>query len=114
MNKVNYVQFCSEYDDVIQERPYKPDFENKSANKAYTELVHVATNGFRSGRAPGLSCDDFVGQYGLFAMGSMHDSTDLAVKIGFKKETPRTLMGLIFVQRDANFTITNVGGVKDA
>ena len=110
---VDYVQFVSEYDDVIQERPYKPDFEDKSANKAYTELVHVTTDGFRSGRLPGLTCDDFVGQYGLFAMGSMHDSTDLAVKIGFKKATPRPLMGLIFVQRDAYFTIANAGGVMN-
>ena len=97
----------------IQHKAYEPDFPKTNAARSYAGLVQVTSDGFRTGRSLGLTGEDFIGQYGLFAINNIFDSTDLAVKVGFNKETSRTLMGLIFVQRDAYFSVTGGGGIKN-
>ncbi len=110
---VNYVQFFSNYDNNILQKAYEPDFANNNTNRSYAAFVQAATNAFRSGQLPGLTCDDFQGQYGLFAIDKLSYSGDLSVKIGFKQPTPRLLTGVLFTQRDAYFTINGASGVMN-
>ena len=43
----------------------------------------------------------------------MPDCGDISVKVGFGKPTPRPLVGVLFTQRDAYFTISGAGGVMN-
>ena len=102
---VNYVQFYSDHNKELLHRPYEPDFENENANRSYTQLVRIASDGFHTGCTPGLTNTDFLGPYGLFAIDNLPKYGRLTVKVGFSKPTPRLLHGIIFVQDDASFTV---------
>ncbi len=110
---VNHLQFYSEEDEPILQKPYKPDFANKNTNRSYNQFLQVATNGFRTSYNPGLTAEDFIGQYGVFGLDKMPDMSQMSFQVGFDKPTTRTLYGLLFIQRDAYFTIDGFGGVKN-
>jgi len=107
--EVNHIQFYSDHEDQLLHKPFKPDFANENANRSYAALVQAATDGFRTGCAPGLSCNDFVRQYGLFAVDDLQNYGAVNVEVGFKKETPKPLIGLLFFQGEDYFSIDNNG-----
>ncbi len=107
---VNHVQFYCNNKPVMDE-PYDIDFSNKNVGRVYSELVQILTDGHKSRIMPGITYDDMLGQFSIFpAPQNLPYYGNLTVEVGFKKPTTKLLNGLLFLQFDANFTLSK-GGV---
>ena len=108
---VNYVQFYHTNTPLL-EKAYEPDFKNMNCNKKYAALLKVATNAFKTGVVPGITPDDFVGMYSIFAIDTDLEHGDINIEIKFDQETSQALRGILFTQRDACFTMDKSGNVS--
>ena len=109
--KVNHVQFYCDNKPIMDE-PYEVDFNNQNISRVYNELVQIVTDGHKNGKTPGVTYDDMLGQLTIFpAPQNLPYYGSLTVEVGFKKPTTKMLNGLLFLQYDANFTLSKSGEI---
>ena len=90
-------------DSPLMCKPYKVDFDEQDCNRPYADLLRIATDSYKTGRCLGINSNDFMGDYGVFAIDNIPPDTRLTLNTRFKEATPAHLHVMVFVQYESYF-----------
>ncbi len=109
--KLCQLEFCDR-DIPLMYMPYKFDFDKQDYGRPYSDLLRIATEGQKTGHSPGINANDFMGDYGIFAIDNIPHDTNMIIKARFKEVTPCHLCAMIFVQYESYYIQEKSGNIK--